>query len=111
MENATARIYDHLRKRSFALQIWDDGRCICRCHPDMFMECSTGYTYDPMLTCSCLPSPVSLSIPVWFLIVVIVVCLLVIAYLCYANSKNKRRLRRKIQEAVDKDRLVRPEPE
>ena len=40
---------------SFRLQLWDPDSCECRCRPEEWKECQTGYTYDGVYSCQCLP--------------------------------------------------------
>ena len=39
----------------FILQLWDPDLCQCRCRPEEEQVCQTGYTYDGVYTCQCLP--------------------------------------------------------
>ena len=38
-----------------SLQLWDPDLCQCRCRPEEEQVCQTGYTYDGVYTCQCLP--------------------------------------------------------
>ena len=37
--------------------MWDDVNCQCRCRPEEERPCGTGFSYDGVFTCSCLPGP------------------------------------------------------
>ena len=41
--------------KRFPLQLWDPDSCECRCRPEEWKECQTGYTYDGVYSCQCLP--------------------------------------------------------
>ena len=36
-------------------QVWDADQCKCMCSPEVYQECNTGFTYDGVYTCQCLP--------------------------------------------------------
>merc|ERR1719369_2717252 len=58
-------------------KIWDSERCQCQCRPEEWKECSTGFTYDGVYSCQCLPGPpVSASTPLIVTLGVLVVVLL-----------------------------------
>ena len=40
-------------------QIWDKERCSCRCRAEEWKECNTGFSYDGVYTCQCLPGTLS----------------------------------------------------
>ncbi len=85
------------------LKIWDEENCACRC-AETFRECSTGYVYDQMDTCSCVPElrPAS-SVPVVALVVALIgtlTCLVLVGF-------NYRRTRKVLFNIQRQNRLHR----
>jgi len=75
-------------------KIWDTERCSCRCRPEEWKECNTGFVYDGIFTCQCLPGPpISASTGVTVTLAVFVVVLIVsIAGLGYAYKRSRDEL-------------------
>jgi len=57
-------------------KMWDPDLCQCRCRPEEWKECSTGFNYDGVYSCQCLPQPVAASTPLIVTLGVLVVVLL-----------------------------------
>merc|ERR1712223_298329 len=75
---------------------WDDENCQCLCLQSEWKECSTGYVYDPIDTCDCLPrSPVQMGEAQ---IIVMVAILIIVLALAIGSSFYAYKKRKEIQE-------------
>lgn len=99
------QMYDHRYCRCFCRDIrakmeclryeseqkfWDESSCRCICRAELVRECTTGFVYDGLDTCSCVPgsSPKAAGIEVvGSLIAVIVVLILAIVLLSWRYRK------------------------
>ncbi|XP_023349799.1 uncharacterized protein LOC111718439 isoform X2 [Eurytemora carolleeae] len=93
-------------------KIWDGERCLCRCRPEEWKECNTGFSYDGVYTCQCLPGPpLSASSGIVVTLSVLVVVLLVGVSLMYRKSRNH--VSQLIRSNLDKEaeNSDTPEPE
>lgn len=95
------------RARSACLQqrrtkYWDDENCQCLCLQSQWKECSTGYVYDPIDTCDCLPRSASVQMGEEPLIVIlaILVVVSVIAVISCIYAYHKRKENQKLQEEI-----------
>jgi len=95
------------RARSACLQqrrtkYWDDENCQCLCLQSQWKECSTGYVYDPIDTCDCLPRSASRQMGEEPLIVIlaILVVVSVIAVISCIYAYHKRKENQKLQEEI-----------
>ena len=57
------------------LQMWDPESCECRCRPEEIKDCMTGYKYDGVFSCQCLPVPYSAGTPLLVVLGVMLVIL------------------------------------
>lgn len=83
------------------LKLWDAQNCRCRC-AQSFRECSTGYIYDQMNTCGCIPElrPAD-TVPLVALLVALIgtsICLVVV----FINYRKTKRVL--VQFHLDKNR-------
>ncbi|XP_059082951.1 uncharacterized protein LOC131880358, partial [Tigriopus californicus] len=83
------------------LKMWDPQNCRCRC-AQSFRECSTGYIYDQLNTCRCIPElrPAN-TVPLVALLVALIgtsTCLLVV----FINYRKTKRVL--VQFHLDKNR-------
>jgi len=82
-------------------KIWDEESCSCRCRPEEWKRCNTGYEYDGTYTCQCLPGqPVSASLGVLVTLVVIIIVLIVcVVGLGIMLRRSKQREKEKLLAA------------
>ncbi|TRY67195.1 hypothetical protein TCAL_08052 [Tigriopus californicus] len=74
-------------------KFWDESSCRCICRAEMFKACSTGFVYDGLETCSCVPgsSQKAAGIEVLGALIVIIVVLLVgIAILLWRDRRRAK---------------------
>lgn len=72
-------------------KVWDSQLCSCRCRPEEWRECSTGYTYDGVYSCQCLPSYNRANTPVLVTLTVLVVVLFVTTVALFVKFQRTRR--------------------
>lgn len=74
-------------------KIWDSERCQCQCRPEEWKECSTGFSYDGVYSCQCLPGPpISASTPLLVTLGVLIVVLMVTTasfYMLFKRTKQR----------------------
>lgn len=74
-------------------KLWDPDSCECRCRPEEWKECQTGYTYDGVYSCQCLPGSLSAAAPVMVILSVLTIVFLAISIGLYVKfTRTKRRL-------------------
>jgi len=76
-------------------KIWDEDRCSCRCRAEEWKECTTGFSYDGLFTCQCLPGPPIIASPVVTVILSVLVLTLAVCVvgllLMYRRSRDLQR--------------------
>ena len=71
------------------LQMWDPESCECRCRPEEIKDCMTGYKYDGVFSCQCLPVPYSAGTPL-LVVLGIMLVILVAAILISSSAQIKK---------------------
>lgn len=71
--------------------MWDQAFCKCRCRPEFEKECMTGYQYDGVYSCQCLPVPYSAGTPLLVVMAVLVVFLITATLVLYTQLKRRTR--------------------
>jgi len=82
-------------------KIWDENSCTCRCRQDQWKKCNTGYEYDGIYTCQCLPGQVinraSLGLIVTLVVVVVVLFVCVVALGIMFRKERKKNIQLHLQ--------------
>ena len=71
--------------------MWDQDFCKCRCRPEFEKECMTGYQYDGVYSCKCLPVPYSAGTPLLVVMAVLMVFLISATLVLYSQLKRRTR--------------------
>ena len=71
------------------LQMWDPESCECRCRPEEIKDCMTGYKYDGVFSCQCLPVPYSAGTPLLVVLGVMLVILVAAILILYSQLKKR----------------------
>lgn len=72
-------------------KVWDEDRCSCLCRPEEWKQCSSGFTYDGVYSCQCLPNFTSANTPLIVFLSVLLVVLLVVSLSLYVKLKHVKR--------------------
>jgi len=87
-------------------KVWDGERCQCQCRPEEWKECSTGFSYDGVYSCQCLPGPpISASTPLMVTLGVMVVVLMVTSASFYMMFKKTKARLVDLRRGAHADRL------
>ena len=92
--------------------MWDPDRCQCQCRPEEWKECSTGFSYDGVYSCQCLPGPpISAATPLMVTLGVLVVVLLGTSASFYLMFKRTKQKLLDLNKGLQADRLFPPDYE
>lgn len=72
-------------------KMWDSDNCQCKCRPEEAKDCMTGYKYDGVFSCQCLPVPYSAGTPLLVVMGVLVVILIAATVILYTQLKKRTR--------------------
>lgn len=87
-------------------KMWDEDKCQCQCRPEEWKECSTGFSYDGVYSCQCLPGPpISASTPVMVILGVMVIVLMVSTVSFFLMFKRTKQRLVDVNKTVQAGRL------
>jgi len=87
-------------------KMWDPEQCQCQCRPEEWKECSTGFSYDGIYSCQCLPGPpISAATPLMVCLGVLVVVLLITSVSLYLQFRRTKQRLLEINKSLHAERL------
>jgi len=85
---------------------WDENTCSCRCRPEEWKECSTGFSYDGVYSCQCLPGPpLVASTPLLVILGVFIIVLIITCIYFYVTLKRTRDKLQKVANENQAEKL------
>jgi len=85
---------------------WDSSACSCRCRAEEFKECSTGFRYEGVYSCECLPvGTISASTPMIVALGVVVIALILLCIVFFIQFRKMKAHLLKVEAAGQAERL------
>merc|ERR1712037_300460 len=87
-------------------QIFEERTCECRCRAEEFKECSTGFRYEGVYSCECLPvGTISASTPMIVALGVVVIALILLCIVFFIQFRKMKAHLLKVEAAGQAERL------
>jgi len=86
-------------------KVWDPDLCSCKCRPEEHKECSTGYNYDGVYSCQCLPASLSAATSIMVITGAMAVVFFSLSIFFYVKLKKARKEVNELKISNEGERL------